>query len=269
MNSKKYISVARNIMYLPNSILFFLLGFPLFLILLIVPKKRLGQIHLASQHNELEQRIDDIGDFITAADRVLDVGCGNGQFGEAIAKRLKADVCGVEVVDYANANIPVIFFDGVHLPFEDDSFDVIIMAMMLHHVEYQEELIDEAIRCSRRGLVIYEDTYFSPWQRLAVIWNDFYSNRVIGLVKVLKDVEGKGILKMPLPYRFRSVNSWQKLFAEKSLINENTIVQHLGVKPHSKVTFLLQKDQNLYQSECRFCRVGNWTGPIRSPRWSW
>jgi len=245
MSSQKYISAARNIMYLPNSILFFLLGLPLFFIILLVPKKKLSKIHFAAQRNDLEQRIDDIGDFVTATDRVLDVGCGNGQFGEAIAKRLKADVCGVELVDYANANIPITFFDGVHLPFEDDSFDVIIMAMVLHHVEHQEELIDEAIRCSRRGLVIYEDTYFSPWQRLAVIWNDFYSNRVIGWVKVMKGIEGKGILKMPLPYTFRSVNGWRKIFAEKSLINKKIIVQHLGLKPHSKVTFLLQKDQNL------------------------
>ncbi|MBL1431660.1 MAG: class I SAM-dependent methyltransferase [Robiginitomaculum sp.] len=189
----------------------------------------------------MDQRIDDIADFVSETDRVLDVGCGNGQFGEAIAKRLKADVRGVDVVDYANADIPITFFDGVHLPFEDNSFDVIIMAMMLHHVPHQEELIDEAIRCSRRGLIIYEDTYFSPWQKLAIIWNDFYSNRVIGLVRVLKGLEGKAILKMPLPFTFRCVNGWQKLFAEKSLTNKNTIVRHLGIKPHSKVTFLLQK----------------------------
>lgn len=241
MISQDHISTARNAMYLPNSILFFLLGLPLFFILLLIPKRKYAKIHSAAQQSELDQRIDDIGDFISATDRILDVGCGNGQFGEAIAKRLKADVRGVDVVDYANANIPITFFDGVHLPFEDNSFDVIIMAMMLHHVPHQEELIDEAIRCSKRGIVIYEDTYFSPWQRWAIIWNDFYSNRVIGLVRVLKGLEGKGILKMPLPFTFRCVNGWQKLFADKSLGNQKTIVRHLGVKPHSKVTFLLQK----------------------------
>jgi len=129
----------------------------------------------------------------------------------------------------------------VKLPFKDKSFDVIVMAMMLHHVKHQEELIDEAIRCSRRALIIYEDTYFSPWQRLAIIWNDFYSNIVIGLVKIVKGLEGKAVLKMPLPFTFRSVAGWHELFEEKNLQQKDTIVHHLGLKPHSKVTFLLEK----------------------------
>ena len=236
-----YISSLRNFLYLPMSIIFVLFGFLLFFILMAIPKRKYAAIHASHQKADLKQRLDDIDNFISAGDRVLDVGCGNGQFGEAIAKRFNADVRGVDVVDYANADIPIEFYDGVHLPFEDNSFDVIVMAMMLHHVEHQEELLNEAIRCSRKCLVIYEDTYFSPWQKWAIIWNDFYSNRVIGIVKILKGLESKDVLKMPLPFTFRCVNGWHKLFGEKSLIPKNTIVRHLGIKPHSKVTFLLEK----------------------------
>ena len=236
-----YISTIRNILYLPATVVFIIIGFPLFFILLLIPKKKYAKIHLAAQNAETRQRLEDIGGFISSSDQVLDVGCGNGKFGEAIAKAYKADVRGVDVVNYANSDIKIDIYDGVSLPFKDNSFDVIVMCMMLHHVEHQEDLFDEAIRCSRRGLIIFEDTYFSPWQRLAIIWNDFYSNMVIGVIKIIKGLEGKGVLGMPLPYKFRSVAGWHSFFAQKSLTDKKTIVHHMGAKPHSKATFLLEK----------------------------
>ena len=236
-----YISVWRNVLYLPMSILFIISGFPLFFILMCIPKRKYARIHTKHQNAERASRINDIGDFIFADDDVLDVGCGNGQFGEAIAKAYEVHVHGVDVVNYINADIPMNIYDGLHLPFPDNSFDVVVMAMMLHHVKHQEELLEEAIRCSRRALIIYEDTYFSPWQQVAIIWNDFYSNMVIGVVKISKGLEGKDVLDMPLPFTFKSIEGWHHLFAKKSLIIERSIVHHLGMKPHSKVTFLLEK----------------------------
>jgi SAM-dependent methyltransferase len=235
-----YISSLRSFSYLPMTVLLILAGIPLFFVLMSIPKKKFAEMVKSSRKKEIKRRIEDVSDFIRPRDKILDVGCGNGKFGEALAKKFTANVCGVDVVDYANANIPIDFYDGFRLPFEDKSFDVIVLAMMLHHVRHQEDLIDEAIRCSRRAIIIYEDTYFSPWQRVAITWNDFYSNMVIGTVKIFKDLEGKGVLQMPLPFTFRCVKGWHGLFKQKSLTVQNTIVHHLGLKPHSKVTFLLK-----------------------------
>lgn len=236
-----YITATRNILYLPLAIFYTLLSLPLFVINLCMPKKKYIDIQTRSAEGERARRIDDIGEFIGDGDRVLDVGCGNGKFGEAVAKKYNAEVHGVDVVNYADANIPIDFYDGHKLPFEDESFDVIIMAFMLHHVKNQDEIFSEAIRCSRRGLIIYEDTYFSPWQRLFTIWNDFYSNMVVGQVKIIKGMEGKGLLAMPLPFTFRSVKGWHGYFSEKSLTEKATLLRHNNIKPHSKVTFLLEK----------------------------
>lgn len=236
-----YISLTRNILYLPLAIFYTLLSFPLFFINLFMPKKKYAEIQTRSADGERARRIEDIGDFIRPGDRVLDVGCGNGRFGEAIAKKYSADVRGVDVVNYADADITIDLYDGHSLPFEDGSFDVIVMAFMLHHVKHQDKIFSEAIRCSRRGLVVYEDTYFSPWQWLFTIWNDFYANMAVGTVKIVKGLEGKGILGMPLPFTFRSVKGWHRYFAEKSLTEKATLLRHSNVKPHSKVTFLLEK----------------------------
>ncbi len=236
-----YISLTRNILYLPLALLYFLLSVFLFFINLIIPKKIYVELQIQGGKNERAWRLEDIGDFIKTGDRVLDVGCGNGKFGEAIAEKYTAEVRGVDVVDYADANITIDFYDGHCLPFEDDSFDVIVMAFMLHHVKHQDEIFREALRCSRRGLIVYEDTYFSPWQWLFTIWNDFYSNMVVGIVKIAKGLEGKGILGMPLPFTFRSIKGWHRYFAQNNVTPKATILHHANIKPHSKVTFLLEK----------------------------
>lgn len=237
-----YISLTRNILYLPLALFYFLLSLPLFFINLCIPRKKYAEIQLVSAENETARRLSDIGDFIGEGDRVLDVGCGNGKFGVAIAEKYKAEVRGVDVVDYADANIAIDFYDGHRLPFEDDSFDVVVMAFMLHHVKHQDEIFKEALRCSRRGLIIYEDTYFTPWQWLFTVWNDFYSNMAVGLVKMAKGLEGKGILGMPLPFTFRSVKGWHSYFAQYNVTLKATILHHANIKPHSKVTFLLEKN---------------------------
>lgn len=241
MDEMMHISIARNILYLPLAIFYTILSIPLFFINLCIPKKKYTRMQLLSAENERSWRLDEMGDFIRMGDKVLDVGCGNGKFGEAIAKKYGAAVCGVDVVNYANSDIQVDLYDGHSLPFENDSFDVIVMAFMLHHVKHQDKIFSEAIRCSRRGIIVYEDTYFTPWQWLFTIWNDFYSNMAVGTVKIVKGLEGKGIWSMPLPFTFRSVKGWHAYFAQKSLKIKKTILRHSDVKPHSKVVFLLEK----------------------------
>jgi SAM-dependent methyltransferase len=236
-----HISTTRNILNLPLSIFYFVISILLVFINLMIPRKKYVRIQKKSSANETQNRLSDVVDYIKPDDKVLDVGCGNGQFGESIAKKFQADVAGVDVVDYAKAGIPINLYDGQKLPFADDSFDVIIMAFMLHHVQHQDKLFEEAVRCSRRNIIIFEDTYFSPWQKVFTVWNDIHSNFLVGFVKIVKGVENKGILKIPMPFTFRSVDGWHDLFEDNNLIVQATKVRHAKYKPHSKVTFALKK----------------------------
>src|SRR5207244_127133 len=57
---------------------------------------------------------------------VLDVGCGEGFVGEELASRGVREVYGVDIVDVRAAKgIPFSYYDGRHLPFPDERFDMV------------------------------------------------------------------------------------------------------------------------------------------------
>jgi SAM-dependent methyltransferase len=86
---------------------------------------------------------------------VLDVGCGDGTI-DALLLRSRPDlsIAGVDVLVRPKTQLPVQQFDGVHLPFDDKSFDVVLLLDVLHHTDDPTVLLDEAIRVSRTAVVL-------------------------------------------------------------------------------------------------------------------
>lgn len=111
-----------------------------------------------------EHRLDVLSDLITVRlrdhDRVLDIGCGGGMLGHRILNRGGCPdgviVEGVEKFKRGGEPIDVTPYDGERMPFEDDSFDVVILADVLHHEEDELVLLRDARRVARR-LVIIKD----------------------------------------------------------------------------------------------------------------
>jgi SAM-dependent methyltransferase len=86
---------------------------------------------------------------------VLDVGSGDGLVGYLIGQdRVDLQISGVDVSIRRDTHIPITQFDGKKLPFEDKTFDVCLFIDVLHHTSNQLDLLKEALRVSRRGLVI-------------------------------------------------------------------------------------------------------------------
>jgi SAM-dependent methyltransferase len=233
-------SLLRNILNLPFAIIFFFVSLGALVVNLFIPKKQFARLQSRAEENEFRERASAIKPFIRKGQKVLDVGCGSGQFGKALQDFFDVKVSGIDVVDYKNAPIPVALYDGKKIPHPDRSFDLVVLAFMLHHVRHQEEILAEALRVSRGHVIIFEDVYYSPWQWLFVIWNDVYTNILFGAVRVLKGQAGKGLLAIPMPLTFRSVNGWKKVFARYPVNVVQVAVRHAPHKPHSKAVFALE-----------------------------
>ncbi len=94
-------------------------------------------------------------------DTVLDVGCGSGYVAWQLAQRHRGRVLAVDIVDWRKKPTPhFALYDGVHLPFDDCSCDVVALSFTLHHIpnETKPSVIAEVRRVVRRAVLVLEDT---------------------------------------------------------------------------------------------------------------
>jgi SAM-dependent methyltransferase len=93
-----------------------------------------------------------------AAPRVMDLGCGQGDSVD-LFRRLEPAVrwTGVdlerspEVDERTRDDAEFVTFDGVHLPFEDGTFDLVYCKQVLEHVRHPDLLIREVARVLAPG----------------------------------------------------------------------------------------------------------------------
>ncbi len=115
------------------------------------------------QKNALRKAFRDIG--IGKGDSVLEVGCGNGRLALWFSER-GLRVWGIDVSPSAIENATTVFsggaldparflvYDGVHFPFDDNSFDVVNMTAVLPILEEEgltATAVSEMVRVCRPG----------------------------------------------------------------------------------------------------------------------
>lgn len=107
------------------------------------------------------------------ADHILEVGCGRGEF--AILLRSIFPNADITAVDFSAAAIQIaksrqnssnVFFqqaDACFLPFENESFDLVISCECMEHVENPRSMAQELSRVSKRGanVCITTENYFN------------------------------------------------------------------------------------------------------------
>ncbi len=99
--------------------------------------------------------------------RVLDVGCGGGQIAQAFASggarvigfevnyEKAADVARRSIMNGLTGSLRALAADAHQLPFEDNSFDLVILSDVLEHVKKPGIVVQEVDRVLRPGGLLY------------------------------------------------------------------------------------------------------------------
>ncbi len=96
--------------------------------------------------------------------KLLDLGCGTGRFALPIALNLKYEVTGVdssaEMIDVAinkdrNYQVNWIVEDAAKISFPDDSFDIVFISFLFHHVDSALDVIKQCARVLKPNGTIF------------------------------------------------------------------------------------------------------------------
>jgi SAM-dependent methyltransferase len=197
---------------------------------------------------------------------VLDVGCGEGYVGEELAARGAGEVHGVDIVDIRRLRgIGFSLYDGVHLAFPDERFDVVMLNFVLHHVpdERKIELVREALRVARAKVFIVEDTPATAFDR-------FMSQR--------HGEDYRRRIESDAGFGFLTAGEWRWLFRGMGLEPESRELPRFArspFQPYARTAFVLRKPPRPDQSaraadavrrDSGVAQSGAAVGPGKPPR---
>ena len=95
--------------------------------------------------------------FVKPGSKFLDLGCGSAIVANAFKNSFNLDLTGADIVDKRVFQIPFKLYDGKNLPFEDNSFDSVLISYVLHHCQDPVIVLKEAKRVAQGNILIYED----------------------------------------------------------------------------------------------------------------
>jgi len=127
---------------------------------------------------------DEIVEYIPKGVKVLDFGAGNCEFSEYIGERNE-----VTSIDIHKSCEDADIYDGYKLPYEDNSFDVVLSMFVLHHIPHNKEIIHELQRVSRNRVIIVEDMPISVLQRFMSSVHYLYFQQPPHMIEHMKTPE--------------------------------------------------------------------------------
>ncbi len=163
---------------------------------------------------------------------VLDFGCGDGNSAPYFIEHLLS--ISYYGIDISSKSIEVAkrqrfkqchfeTFNGENIPFKDNTFDIVFMANVLHHINctYHKIILSECYRVLKKSgrLYIFEHNYLNPLTRKIVNDCEFDvgaklipSNNIKGTVKEIgfNDIKRKYTIFFPRKFLFKFVVPFEK-----------------------------------------------------------
>lgn len=147
--------------------------------------------------------------FFTGNNRILDMGCGDGQVTNLLSRYISLQVEGYDVKDYVLPGMMADKFgtyDGKVLPVENGRYDEALMTNVAHHSSDNAQLLRELSRVIRPGglLVVIETvpTKDDPVEFERTFISDYVYNRLFHTADV------------PVPGTYETAEGWVKRFKE-------------------------------------------------------
>lgn len=163
---------------------------------------------------------------LKGANRLLDIGCGNGVVAKRLNEIFKPDkIEGCDIENYLSENIS--FKIQKHkdkLPYGNKMFDVAMFNDVLHHTEYknQEKLIRESIRVAEKVIL------FELFPSVINKAGDYLLNKVHNP-------------NMNIPFTYKTPDEWSKLLKLLGYRSIKINVNKPAFYPFNHVGFVVVK----------------------------
>jgi SAM-dependent methyltransferase len=148
--------------------------------------------------------------------RILDVGCGDGLISAVLqSRRPDLTLRGIDVLPRNHTHIPVEIFDGSRIPFNDDSFDVVLFSDVLHHTPDPAVLLREARRVAAHCVLIKDHNRNGLAAGARLRFMDWIGNARFGVA---------------LPYNYWTKRQWRTAWKEIGL-TPGQLITNVGLYP--------------------------------------
>ena len=139
---------------------------------------------------------------LAAGKIILDLGCNNGYgsavLGEACSQVVALDVSSAAIADakerFGNRRIDFRAYDGLNIPFDSQSFDIVASFQVIEHLENTVPYLTEIARVLRpSGVALFTtpnaairlDRYMKPWNQFHV--REYRADELADLLKTVFD----------------------------------------------------------------------------------